>query len=134
MKKFLPLLLLVIAFGCKKDSLKSLKSQLPGTWELRNIQGGFYGPSGPPDVTPGNGNRWTFSGSEYQLYSRGRLIKSGTYTLIKKDTYGGAYPATALVLDANAYETARISIGKGTLTMYAGNIAADGSIEEYVRQ
>src|SRR5579875_1301171 len=89
---------LIFETGCRKDELALTKSELQGGWELRNIQGGFM-PLGsqPPNVSPGNGTRWTFTVSEYQFYLQGQLVKSGTYTLIKNDTYGGAYPETALV-------------------------------------
>ncbi len=125
---------LVFEVGCSKDTSTSVKSQIVGNWELRNIQGSFFGPGGPPDVTPGNGNRWMFSDTVYHIYSRGQLTNSGSYTLTQMDTYGGVYPPDALVLDKNTYSAARISIVKDTLTMYVGAIAADGYIAKYIRQ
>lgn len=122
----------VFLIGCKKDSLATLKSKLEGSWELRDIQGGFV--NGQPDVSPGNGNIWKFSDSLYQHYVHSQLISNGTYRLIKMDTYGGAYPEGALVLNSDPYPLCRLSISRDTLTMYVGSIAADGYIAKYVKQ
>jgi hypothetical protein len=124
---------IIFLSGCTKDGVH-FKPRLTGSWELRDIKGGFFGPGGPPDVTPGNGNMLKFSDSEYQFYSRGQLITRGTYIVIKKDTYNGSFPADALVLDSLQYEFARFTITKNTLTIYHGSIAADGYIAKYARQ
>jgi hypothetical protein len=120
--------------SCKKNVLPFVKPNLRGSWELRKIQGGFFGPAGAPDVRPGNGNILKFSRSMYRFYFRGQLTGTGTYTIGNMDTYGGEYPKHALFLNSNPYPEARFSIRRNTLTMYAGSIAADGTIAEYVRQ
>lgn len=136
MKKVVQILLLwsglLLLGGCKKEDLPFLKPNLKGSWELRHVEGVFWGQA--PSVAPGNGNILKFSGSSYEIYTNGELSRSGTYTITKMDTYDGAYPVNALVLDGHTDGTARFRIKRNTLTIYEGSLATDGSIATYERQ
>ena len=72
-------------FGsCNKDgAAKSSSSSIIGTWELRHAQNGM---TPNIDDPKGNGNILVFSGSAYEKYTNGTLVKTGTYTLVRDDS------------------------------------------------
>ena len=131
------LLVILVTLGCNRskttDEKKNYSDALEGAWELRNVFGGFGPPGRPNNFAPGNGNIRSFKDSTFQYYANGKLVDSGTFTLTR-DTC----PATQTVMDAfilsNSYgHEIFFEISKDTLTLYNGIIAADGTIEKYVR-
>jgi hypothetical protein len=106
---------------------------LQNSWELRSLYGGYSAPNRNPNYAPGNKNIWKFMDSTYKQYSGGVLRKTGTYTLTK-----GTSPATGrymdvMILDRNAGAELFFEFSKDTLVLYRGVIAADGTVEKYVR-
>ena len=130
------LAILAILVGCNRsettDEKKIYSDSLEGAWELREVRGGMVAGLSPY-YSQGNGNIWRFSESTLHHYAEGKLVDSGTFT-ITRDTC----PATQTEMDAfilsNSYSHhIFFEISKDTLTLYNGIIAADGTIEKYVR-
>lgn len=105
------------------------------SWELRSSYGGFRAPVRNPSYQPGNGYIWKFTNTNYQLYSEGQVVSSGGYTMTKDTSVAAGRLMDALIINSgqNYNEKIFIQIAKDTLTMYRGIIAADGTIEKYVR-
>jgi hypothetical protein len=72
---------IVLSSCCKKGITTS--NSIIGTWELRQAQTGMIPTI---DYPRGNGNTLIFSGSGYEKYVNGNLVKSGTYTLVRDDS------------------------------------------------
>ena len=104
---------------------------LPGEWELRSVAGGL-GPTGGSDYAVGNGYRWKFSDSNYWYYAKHIPTDSGTYKLSS-----GINPQTSQQTDAMLFNGTTyplyFTIANDTLTIYRGVVAADGTIEKYIR-
>lgn len=131
--------LLNILPGCSRgnDPIPVVINQGPvalqNTWELRNVYGGYRTPGTSPNTSPGNKNIWKFTDSTYEQYVSGVLQKTGKYTVTK-----GTSPATgrlmdALILDNNTTTKLFFEFANDTLVLYRGIVAADGTIEKYVR-
>jgi hypothetical protein len=123
--------------GCDRQTTGSNKSNysrsLAGAWELRSLFGGFRAPGPDPVYSPGNGNIWSFRDSTFRQYYEGKLVDSGSFSIIR-DTC----PATQTLMDAFVTSKSHghrmfFEISKDTLTIYNGIIAADGTIEKYFR-
>ena len=80
MKKYYLLFLLIILISCRKQTT-SPSNLLSGTWELRSESNGW---TGTKTYAKDNGNIYVFTTDHYQIYSKGTLLKLGTYTLTKK--------------------------------------------------
>jgi len=128
---------ILISVGCHRtksvDEKKVYSNSLQGDWELRNVFGGFGPPGRPTNFPAGNGHIRSFKDSTFKYYADGKLVDSGTFALTR-DTC----PATQTLMDAfilsNSYgHKIFFEISKDTLTLYNGVIAADGTIEKYVR-
>jgi len=72
---------MLLAGSCNKDVSPS--SSIVGTWELRKAQNGMIPTI---DYSPGNGNTLVFSGSVYEKYVNGNLVKSGSYTVVSDNS------------------------------------------------
>lgn len=137
------LFVLIACFsGCKKTATvqKITGDTIEGTWELRSEQSSMI-----PTVyyTAGNGNRIKFTGHQYEFYTNGQLVKSGSYTLVSDPT---AEAATCLNIQAGQF-TNRIvydsnnnppklfiQVSGDKLSFLGGCFAVDaGSRKEYKR-
>lgn len=117
----------------KLNATDSAGASLAGAWELRSVYGGYRLANSEPNYGPGNGHIWLFTDTSYQLYSKGQVLTSGKYIHTKDIS-----PATGDVMDAIVIpENSNLKIHYGflndTLVFYQGTIAADGTIEKYVR-
>src|SRR5882757_5700169 len=102
MKSFFLLLCtaaLVTASGsCKKsNSGDDVSKLILGTWELSSSQASIIPTINYP---PGNGNLLKFTGSGYQSYTNGQLVKSGTYAIVADST---AETSTGLIIPAGQF-------------------------------
>lgn len=133
---------LVIAFlllstACtKNNTIVSNKingpQTLPGIWELRSIYGG-NNPNNPGNFEPGNGNLWSFTNNAYRIYNEGVIADSGTYVLSSGLNPQTGTQSDALLLDSFISYPLYFDIANDTLTFYNGIVAADGTINKYVR-
>lgn len=131
------------AASCEKDVAKEEETAfvpavgkslgpaaLPGTWELRWAFGGFAWQS--YDYPPGNGHVWKITADNYQVLRNGQVMESNTYTLTKDSSMATGQLMDAMVL-APYRRQVYFTVTKDTLTLYHGHIAADGTIEKYVK-
>ncbi|HSC38223.1 MAG TPA: hypothetical protein VLD19_10140 [Chitinophagaceae bacterium] len=90
---------LVTASGsCKKSNSGDDPSKtILGTWELSSVQASIIPTINYPS---GNGNLLKFTGSGYQSYTNGQLVKSGTYTVVADST---AQTSTGLNIAAGQF-------------------------------
>jgi hypothetical protein len=89
---------LIVFFGsCKKDVASH--GSITGTWELRQAQNGMVPTI---DYPAGNGNILIFSGSGYEKYTNGNLVKSGQYTLVSD---ASAEASVGLVIPQGQFTT-----------------------------
>ncbi len=115
------------------DSTITYKTTLKGDWELREIFGGLRAPNLSPYFAPGNGFIWKFTDSAYQLYSNEHLVSKGNYILTKDTSIATGRLMSALILPQNFNDKIYFEFNRDTLVFYRGVIAADGTIEKYVR-
>ena len=146
MKTICPLCLLFILLisqsGCTKADetptvvdppMSGAPASLKNSWELRFAYGGLRAPNTNPNYLPGNKNIWKLMDSTYQIYSNGVLQQTGKYTLTKDTCYATGRFMDAMILDKNTAYKLFFEVANDTLVMYRGVIAADGTIEKYVR-
>ncbi len=135
---FMLCFLLNFLSACSKDNDTSSNSNqgpvaLQNTWELRSIYGGYSVPGTSPSTSPGNKNIWKFSDTTYQQYANGVLYVSGKYTVTKDTSPATGQLMDALILDKNSTQKRFFAFSNDTLVMYRGLVAADGTIEKYVK-
>ncbi|MEP7253137.1 MAG: hypothetical protein ABI683_12180 [Ginsengibacter sp.] len=123
--------------SCKKTggekAPKEYSDSIKGTWELRYVIG-IQDPRANPNYSPGNGNIWQFGDSTYKYYRNAQLEDSGLYSLTKDTAFAtGQYIMDALHLKQGASPGFPFQIDKDTLLIFRGIVAADGSIEKFVR-
>lgn len=80
--KILVLLILTLLIACKKKETVKDMISIIGKWELRTGINGLTGQK--TDYPSGNGNIIIFTKSNYQNYSGQKLIKSGTYKIVRE--------------------------------------------------
>lgn len=125
-------------WGCRR-SAGCMTTALESRWELRKV-------SGMSTVTypPGNGNILQFTGSRYQIYQNGALVKSGAYLVIKDTTvntstcliFAPGRFANRIIYDSN-YNITRTfeETCNNQLTIVSGCFAYDGgSFSFYEKQ
>ena len=124
--------------GCKKDPAGSVS--IAGTWELRQAQNGMIPTI---DYAPGNGNMLIFSGSGYDKYESGNLVKSGHYKVVED---GSAEAEVGLVVPSGQFTNRIIfdndftspkvflEVSNNKLTLLSGYFPLDGgSSQSYER-
>ena len=137
--------LVLLVCSCQKDNNSAPKKKLlstgsgsiKGDWELRILYG-CQTPNCNPYFQPGNGNTWHFTDTTYlhtveSLSPRYTASDSGVY-ILREDTC----MATGRMMDYfkakdDPFEGIFFEIKNDTLTLYRGIIAADGTIQKYVR-
>jgi len=120
---------IIFFIGCKKDGGSS--NPIIGTWELRQIQADMP----TIDYSPGNGNLLIFSGSGYEKYTNGNLVKSGHYVLVSdasaEATVGLVIPpgqfTNRIIFDDDLVSSKTfVDISNNRLTLLSGSFPADG--------
>jgi len=109
MKKYLLVLMLCAAIGCKKNSNITVADNtdadtpivmgtgLPGTWELRTTVSGFTGIA--TTIKPGSGSLMIFTTDHYQRFLSGTLINQGTYKITQQYSIVQRQNVNTLVYD-----------------------------------
>ena len=131
-------LLLNCLSGCSKNNEPATNANqgpvaLQNTWELRSVYGGYRTPGTTPNTAPGNKNIWKFTDTSYQQYTNGALFVSGKYIVTKDTSPATGQLMDVLVFDKNTTSKLFFEFANDTLVMYRGLVAADGTIEKYVR-
>jgi hypothetical protein len=141
MKKYCLLLFLTIAFwGCKKHPTDDTTNQpevpvviggtgLPGTWELTYGVQGFSGMK--TNYPLGNGRKYIFTNTNYQVYKSGILIAQGTYVLEQQMSYIYNKLSDMIIFDNNSSSKVLITISSTTLDLAPD--ANDGGGTGYLR-
>jgi hypothetical protein len=117
-----------------EPGLKVNETSLAGTWELRELQGGFRPANAQIYYSAGNGEIWEFTDSTYKKSFEGRLDNAGPYTLTKDTALATGRLMDAFVIDRGIYKhQIYFEFNQDTLLLYDGQIAADGTMCKYVR-
>jgi len=130
MKKYLPVIfILLLAYSCKKGNTVK-PTGLTGTWELRSDYGGIAG--GTRTYPPGNGTTLQFNAdSTYIRYYQFQFGDKGTYQVVKNGIALGQQRFDGLYYNHSTYGT-EIALKGDTLTL---GIDYDDMIASmYVRQ
>ena len=131
--------LLASSISCKKSGLKGVASSLQGTWELHESQVSIT----PDSVYPaGNGNMLSFNGMSYKIYSKGQLVRSGTYAIIPYGPSDGSFcsmvPAgqsgNRIVYDNDNTRVMNIRVSDTELDTESGCAAVDGQSNQKYRK
>jgi len=121
--------------SCKKDIAGSSSTSVIGTWELRHAQTGMIPTI---DYSQGNGNMLVFSGSGYERYTNGMLVKTGTYTLVRDDSVEtsvglviprGQFTNRIIFDDDLASPKTFVEVLNDELTLLSGFFPTDGGSE-----
>jgi hypothetical protein len=113
---------------------KTTESSIVGSWELRELQGGFRPPNAQIYYSAGNGDIWEFTDSIYKHSFQGEFASVGTYTLTKDTALATGRLMDAFIMDGGNYkQQIYFEFNQDTLLLYDGQIAADGTIGKYVR-
>lgn len=127
---------LLILNGCAKDQQSSAKrvgKSIEGRWELRQTSAAMV--PGTQEYSPGNGHELTFHDRQYERYSQGSLLQSGTYEIVADGSVaenvcleiaGGRYEQR-IVYDGNVSgEKLFMHLDGDRLFFIAGCYALDG--------
>ena len=129
---------IMLTFSCKKDSTNSkpkaaIPTVLTGTWELREdsfplIRGVLR------EYAPGNGNEVIFSDTTFKSFYVGYGVESGNNYSDSGTYYIKDLPNSnpQLVFNGDSLPPRDLFlIDKDTLTLFVGEVAADGDILVY---
>jgi len=128
----------MFTFSCKKDSTNSkpkaaTPTVLTGTWELR--EDSFPLIRGVPrEYAPGNGNEVIFSDTTFKSFYIGYGVESGNNYSDSGTYYIKDLPNSnpQLVFNGDSLPPRDLFlIDKDTLTLFVGEVAADGDILVY---
>ena len=139
---------LLLASSCKKTEAPPLivepsgfivtdSGSIKGFWELRYVIGCQIA-NCDPIFEPGNGNTWQFTDSTYIVTNKSlnppySVSDTALYTPGREYSYATNKETDFFTKKDSPYGNIFFEINKDTLTLYRGIIAADGSIEKYVR-
>lgn len=116
--------LIVAVSSCKKETV--LRNNLQGEWELREIGGGQV-PGLSPYFQKGNGSIYRFSDNRYEQIESGKIVNSGTYTIINdKRKINFDDVEQKFVLEGTGWDEIYFKLNGNKLKLYFGIIAADG--------
>ena len=121
--------LLLLLGSCKKDKANS--TIITGSWEIRSSQVSITPTINYP---PGNDSILKFTASTWLLYSKGSLVKSGTYTIAEDSSLGGPpnQYTHRIVYDGVTTIKKFFKINGNTLTFAWGPFEVDGgSVVQY---
>ena len=114
-----------VLFSCKKSGVSP---QLTGTWELRQMYGGF----GYHDsvYVAGNGNKYQFnSNGTYKHFKDGTQDASGTFEYKKKSITFAGEVYDELIFDHAASGDDMVTLNGSKMTM--GTTVTDGIASDY---
>ena len=115
--------LLIAGASCKKSNAFSIN----GTWEIRTSQNGIT-----PVVhyAPGNDSLLVFTSTTYAVYSKGKVVKSGTYVIVEDNSLPqqpGGSPSHRIIYDSNMnVNSVFVQVSGNTLTIVYGDFEVDG--------
>ena len=99
---FVAIVLLMIAFACKKNTLPPNESTiLTGDWEFRSSVGGERLPI---TDSPGNGTIYSFANTTYKYFEKNIIHDSGTYSITQKNNPYTGQPSSAVSLKSSLPE------------------------------
>lgn len=129
--KIFSLLVMLTLISCDKE--EQLENNLEGSWELRHVLGvQIAGAS--PDHLPGNGHIIKFEGNNYQALSKGAVVSSGTFLLIKDETeIDGAKYSFKIDFDQKLDLDMYVKVSGRTLKTSVGSITHDGFTLTYAK-
>jgi hypothetical protein len=137
MKTYLTLLIIAIVTfsSCKKDKNKTEDGNPIGTWELRHVNG-VQIPGAPSDFKPGNGEIVQISQTNFKQISGGKVVSDQKYTVVKKEATINFDKVSYQIIfaDETAFNPYFKISDDGKLTLYYGNIVADGVEQVYQKQ
>jgi len=128
MKNYLIILLfLTFAAACKK---KTEMPSIVGKWEITSSINGLTGKL--TNHPSGNGNIYIFTTTHYELFLEGKKEKSGTYSIVKKQSKITNAEINAIIFD-NEVEgmPTGIELSQNGLTIFVD--AYDGPSALYTR-
>jgi hypothetical protein len=138
---FLPLVFTcMLELSCKKDSVNNqpkpaAPTLLTGSWELRRNE--FSDIAGvPQDYPPGNGNKLIFYDTTFKLFFVGYGTETGLNYTDSGTYYVKDLPNSnpQLVYNVDSLPPRNLFlINKDSLTLFVGEVAADGDILVYVK-
>lgn len=123
--------LLLFLGSCKKDKANS--TILTGSWEIRSSQISITPTINYP---PGNDSIMKFTATTWLLYSKGSLVKSGTYTIVEDDSFDGPTGQFThrIIYDGDTTLKKYFKVVGTTLTFAWGPFEVDGgSLIQYER-
>lgn len=134
MKNILKLtIVLTILFtfsACKK---KSIEKGINGTWELRHVAGGMLA-GVDPNIKKGNGDIYIFNNQNFERYSNGKIIQSGTFVISTESKDINNNHANSAIIFSTSTEKYYTNLSGDKLIIFMGVIAADGVEVTYERQ
>ncbi len=131
MKTHLNLFLFAIIISISSCSKSLIHDKLSGNWELRHIKG-IQVANVSPDFAPGNGNLIKFTGTNFEKYNNGKLSSKGTYAVQEeKKEINNEQVSYSIVYNNDVGTKEFFNLENGKLTLYVGEIAADGHQSTY---
>lgn len=132
MKKLFISILTIILLGftnCKKSNSDSIS--ILGEWELRTTINGLTGIQ--TNYSSGNSSILKFDKSNFEIYSNGQLVNSGSYIIIK-DTNTLTHSLANRIIYNNETNSIKtfVEIDSEELTIYSD--ANDGPTAIYLRR
>jgi hypothetical protein len=128
--------LLLLLNSCKKD--KAPSSSIVGTWEIQSSRGSI------PTITyaSGNDSLLKFTSSTYTVYSKGQVVKSGTYSIVADSSFDALVVQAGefthrIIYDGNDPNTSFkkfLQVSGNKLTFISGNFALDSGSETIYRR
>jgi len=117
--------LLLLCGSCKKDYSLSIA----GTWEIRSAQNSMIPTISYP---PGNDSLLKFTNTTYAVYSKGQMIKSGTYRVVEDHSFNALSVSSGqfthrIIYDGNSggYKIF-LQVTGNELRFLAGDFSVDG--------
>ena len=124
--------LLLAGGSCIKT--KTTPSIVAGTWEIRSSQISII----PPVIYPaGNDSLLKFTNTNYSIYSKGQLVKTGTYTILNVATspvQNASAPLFShqIIYDGNTDAKSYVLVSGNKMTFEEGDMEVDaGIVTEY---
>ena len=121
--------LLLAGGSCIKA--KIIPSIVAGSWEIRSSQISIT----PPVLYPaGYDSLLKFTNTNYSIYSKGQLVKTGTYTILNVSTSPGQNASAPLfshqiIYDGNTDARSYVLVSGNKMTFLEGDTEVDGGIE-----
>jgi hypothetical protein len=134
--KFMNKIILAACLGClllaggSCIKAKVTPSIVAGTWEIRSSQISIIPTVNYP---AGNDSLLKFTNSNYSIYSKGQLVKTGTYTILTISTSPGQNAAAPLfshqiVYDGNTGAKSYVLVSGNKMTFEEGDMEVDAGI------